>query len=91
MTKRLRCIISGRVQMVMFRDFAARRGKKLGLSGYAKNLPDDTVEVVAEGDEERLKELLFALKKGPVLAKVEHIESKWSDAIGNYRGFSILF
>jgi len=53
---RARFIASGRVQGVGFRDFACKIGKDCGLVGYAKNLSDGTVEIVAEGEEEKLSE-----------------------------------
>ena len=52
--KRIECHIEGRVQMVMYRDFAMRKAKLLGLSGTVKNNDDGTVTLVAEGEEEQL-------------------------------------
>lgn len=54
---RCRFIASGRVQGVGFRDFVSRIGGSIGLTGYAKNLPDGTVEIVAEGEEAKIGEL----------------------------------
>ena len=62
MRRRLECEISGRVQLVMYRDFAQRHARKLGLSGAARNLPDGRVGVVAEGEEEVLQQYLEILK-----------------------------
>lgn len=53
---RVKLIASGRVQGVGFRDFVCRVGSLLSLAGYAKNLPDGTVEIVAEGDAEKIVE-----------------------------------
>lgn len=91
MQKRLRCNISGRVQMVMFRDFVLRDARKLGVLGTVQNLPDGQVLVVAEGDEEKLKELLDHIKKGPLFARVDSVEAKWSEPLGGYRNFDILY
>jgi len=52
----VKLIASGRVQGVGFRDFACRIGSLLSLVGYAKNLRDGTVEIVAEGEEEKIEE-----------------------------------
>lgn len=52
----VKLIASGRVQGVGFRDFACRIGSLLSLVGYAKNLADGTVEIVAEGEEEKIAE-----------------------------------
>src|SRR3989344_224255 len=49
MNERIETIVSGRVQVVMYRDFATRKARGLGLVGEVKNLPDGTVRVVAEG------------------------------------------
>jgi len=54
---RCRFIASGRVQGVGFRDFVCRIGESLGLAGYAKNLPDGTVEILAEGEGAKIDEL----------------------------------
>ena len=67
-------IVSGRVQGVFFRDNTRRKAIALGLKGYAKNLPDGNVEVVAEGKEDKLKELIEFIRKGPGVAKIENIE-----------------
>ncbi|SDQ75664.1 acylphosphatase [Quadrisphaera sp. DSM 44207] len=62
--ERLLATVSGRVQGVGFRFWTARRARELGLTGWAANLPDGRVEVVAQGPRERLEELLAALREG---------------------------
>lgn len=72
-----RFAIRGRVQGVWFRDSTRREAEALGLGGYAKNLPDGSVEVLAVGNPESLDTLRRWLAKGPPLAKVtEVIESE---------------
>jgi acylphosphatase len=70
-----RFLVSGLVQGVGFRWFVARHARSLGLGGYARNLPDGRVEVVARGGAAdalaRLEELLRA---GPAHARVEQLE-----------------
>jgi len=61
--KCIHLIVSGRVQGVFFRANVRNKANELGLKGYAKNLPDGNVEVVAEGDEEKLEELIEAYNK----------------------------
>ena len=68
MTRRF--LVSGRVQGVGFRDFTRREAMRLGLLGYAANLPDGRVEVVAEGDSHALQELGESLASGPRSAHV---------------------
>jgi acylphosphatase len=62
------------VQGVGFRWFVARHARSLGLSGYARNLPDGRVEVVVNGPEEALAALERLLRAGPANAQVERVE-----------------
>lgn len=89
--KRIECVIRGRVQMVMFRDFAKRSARRLGISGSVQNLSDGSVRIVAEGKKERLKEFIALLKKGSVFARVDSIETQWSDTTGAHTAFSIVY
>ena len=69
-----RFLVSGHVQGVGFRWFVARHARALGLSGYARNLPDGRVEVVAEGrDDAALGQLEERLRAGPAHARVEAV------------------
>jgi len=91
MEKRAHIIVSGRVQLVMYRDFARRKANRFKLTGWVKNLKDNTVEIVAEGRKERLLEYIEALKKGPILAEVENVDVKWWDGVtGEFKYFEIL-
>ena len=69
-----RFLVSGRVQGVGYRYFVLRQAESLGLSGFARNLPDGVVEVVAEGADPLLAELEAQLKEGPAFASVSHVE-----------------
>ncbi len=91
MHERLEVIISGRVQVVMYRDFAQRKARGLKITGEVQNLRDGTVRVVAEGPRDRLELYLEKLWKGPLLARVEHVEPEWEPANGAYKGFSINY
>ena len=84
-------IIHGRVQGVYYRAFARRRAATLGLTGYARNLPDGTVEVHAEGEKEQLQRLIGYLGNGPPAARVDKVETDWSEHTGNYTGFNIRY
>ena len=79
---RLTALISGRVQGVGFRAFVRRNALDRGLRGYAENLDDGRVEVVAEGNEDDLDDLLVKLKTGPAHADVDDIEVEWGDTTG---------
>ena len=82
-------IVYGFVQGVYFRDFTYRKAVKLGLTGYARNSPEGTVEVLAEGARKQLEELIDHLKVGPPAARVTKVETHWSEYTGSYSGFGI--
>ncbi len=68
--------ISGRVQGVWFRDSTRREALKLGITGYAKNLANGDVEVLAEGDDVALNRLGQWLHEGPPMAKVSSVQER---------------
>ena len=67
MQKRLLCEVSGRVQLVMYRDFTRRKAKQLGMVGTVENLDNGNVYVIAEGEEKTLGVFLENLKKDHTL------------------------
>jgi acylphosphatase len=67
--------VVGRVQGVGFRQWTRRTAERLGLSGTVRNLPDGSVEVWATGSNAALHELESALRKGPLAARVDRVES----------------
>jgi acylphosphatase len=90
MVERLYAEVYGRVQGVGFRDFVQDKGVRLGLTGFARNLPDGrTVEVVAEGERPALEALVEALRRGAPASHVERVESSWAAATGEFQGFGI--
>lgn len=86
--QRVTALVRGRVQGVGFRAFVRRQALDLGLAGYAENLPDGRVEVVAEGVRSELEHLLVKLRNGPAHAEVEDIETVWAEG-GSLRGFHV--
>ena len=66
--------VSGRVQGVGYRYFARQSADRLGIAGFARNLADGTVEVVAEGDAAALTAFEDALRSGPSFAEVGNVE-----------------
>lgn len=87
----LEVVIRGRVQLVMFRDFARRSALSLGLSGYVENRSDGTVYVCAQGEELVLNEFLSQLKQGPVFARVDGVQHSFRTPIGAHEGFHIRY
>lgn len=87
--KRSVLIISGRVQGVSYRATTCEAARKLGLTGYARNLSDGRVEVVAEGSDQALVALEQWCRNGPPAARVESIETSHQSPSGEFRDFSI--
>ncbi|HXH20665.1 MAG TPA: acylphosphatase [Dehalococcoidia bacterium] len=86
---RLHAAIKGRVQGVGFRFFVERQANALGLSGWVRNLPDGSVEVLAEGEPAKLDRLLADVHRGPRHAAVDSVDAAWSRAEGRLRGFAV--
>jgi acylphosphatase len=85
-------IVHGRVQGVYFRAFVQERAKALGLTGYVKNLSSGrSIEVWAEGEKEKLEELLNHLKVGPPRSRVERVDVEWSEYSGLYSRFGVNY
>jgi acylphosphatase len=83
--------VFGMVQGVGFRWFIARHARSLGLTGYARNLPNGSVEVMVDGPEEALPALERLLQAGPANAQVERVErSTEATAIPIGKGFDVM-
>lgn len=90
MKQELHLLVSGRVQGVSYRANAAGMAQRLGLDGWVRNLADGRVEMLAQGDEKALRALLAWAHQGPALARVEHVDARWSEAPGTaLAGFEI--
>jgi acylphosphatase len=70
----VRCLVGGRVQGVYFRASARDQAQRLGVSGYARNLPDGRVEVLACGPRHALAVFKAWLHRGPAAADVTTVE-----------------
>ena len=89
--KALRMTVAGTVQGVGFRYSTLRKAETLGLTGYVRNCSDGKVEVVAEGEADRIDQLKKWLKKGPPGASVRNTEVQEGQYRGLYPRFSIEF
>lgn len=87
--QRLTMLISGKVQGVSFRASTADRASSLGLTGYARNLPDGRVEVVAEGAPASLGTLKAWCNDGPSAAIVDKVDATESPATGEFADFGV--
>ena len=89
MIKRITCIVVGRVQGVLYRDFAKRRADKLGIKGEVENLPDGAARIEAEGAEESLREFKSAPEQGSAFSKVESVICEPHENLLGYKDFKI--
>lgn len=79
--------VRGRVQGVGFRWWTRSRALELGLAGYAANLADGRVEVVAQGLRESCEKLLAELRSGATPGHVQHVTEQFGDARDGLTGF----
>jgi acylphosphatase len=82
--------ISGRVQGVYYRDFTSRHALRLKLTGWVRNLPDGTVEVIAEGEKKHLLEFITVLKQGPPASQVADVGILWQECTNSFHDFQII-
>ena len=81
--------VIGRVHGVGFRWFVYHAAKREGITGFARNEPDGSVEIVAEGDQEALSRFEAAVRGGPARARVDAVDCEIGPASGAYADFSI--
>jgi acylphosphatase len=82
-------VVHGRVQGVGFRYFVQHVGNRLGLAGNVRNCPDSTVEIVVEGDANKIADFIKQVEQGPALARVQRVEVVDIPIQGTYGSFSI--
>lgn len=85
---RLSALVQGQVQGVGFRWWARARALELGLVGWARNLDDGRVEVVAEGPRRAARALLDLLRGGSAPGHVNTVVERWEDPRGGLDGFT---
>ncbi len=91
MDARIRILVFGDVQGVFFRAGAQDEARRLGLKGYVRNVPDGSVELVAEGDRGALERLLQWCSHGPAGASVSEAKAEWLDFSGAFADFRIKY
>ena len=82
--KRIQATISGRVQGVGYRYFAAHVAQRLGVGGTVRNGIDGVVEVVAEAEEATLQNFLAELRHGPSTATVTNMQVAWGEPTSEF-------
>ena len=88
--KRVHLFIKGRVQGVFFRAAAQREARRLGITGWVKNRNDGSVEIVAEGEEDSIKEIVGWSNHGPSAARVDNVDVRWRGYTGEFSEFAIV-
>jgi acylphosphatase len=89
-TKRVQLIVRGRVTGVFFRAATQREARRLGITGWVKNRNDHSVEILAEGEEDSIREIVSWAHHGPSAARVEHVDVRWRGYTGEYADFRIV-
>jgi acylphosphatase len=89
--KRMRVIISGRVQGVFFRANTQKAARDFHLNGWVRNLRDGRVEAVFEGEAMNCAAMLRWCKKGPPFAVVENIDVEEEQYTGEFDDFRIVY
>jgi acylphosphatase len=83
--------IGGRVQGVCFRFATRDEAKRQQVGGWVRNLPDGKVEVVIEGEDEAVRQMIAFCRQGPPSARVDHVEVRWEEYVGESGDFIIRY
>ncbi len=89
--KRLRLIVSGRVQGVGFRWASQKAARQLGVHGYVRNLPNGDVEIVAEGDDSAVTNMITWARKGPTWSRVDNLQLHDLPGPAEYAEFGVRY
>lgn len=83
--------VSGQVQGVAFRYTAIRQARSLGVTGWVKNLHDGRVELLLEGNDDAVRQMVTWCHQGPRAAHVTQVEEEQLPYSGRYQSFDIRF
>ena len=83
--------ITGRVQGVGFRYFAAQKANEMGIKGWVKNAVDGSVIIVARGIEEEIKTFIDFLYIGPTRSRVDQISKVKFNTLSDFNNFSVKY
>lgn len=81
--------VTGKVQGVFYRAYAREKAQELGLTGYASNLPDGSVEALVQGSGDTIKQFIDWARSGSPGAKVNRVSVKWEKIQEKYNNFKI--
>jgi len=91
MKTRAHVFISGRVQGVFFRASTTEEAKRLGLTGWVRNMRDGRVEAVFEGEESLVDVMVSWCHKGPSYSNVEDVEVMHEKYSGEFDDFNVRY
>jgi acylphosphatase len=89
MMKRMRILVKGAVQGVYYRYNALKKAEEYHLTGWVRNRVDGSVEILCEGTEENINNMVRWCKKGPERAYVREIQTAWEQHTGEFNVFEI--
>jgi acylphosphatase len=89
--RRVHAIVTGRVQGVSFRATTASQARQLGVVGWVRNLSDGSVELEAQGADDRIAALLAWCEHGPPAARVDRVDVRELDATTGESAFAVRY
>ncbi|MCK8827573.1 acylphosphatase [Natroniella acetigena] len=89
--KAIKANVKGRIQGVGYRASTHQKATRLGIKGYVKSTSGNELEVVAEGTEQKLEELVKFLEEGPSKAEVEEFNYEWIEPTEDFIRFAIKY
>jgi acylphosphatase len=90
MKKAVKILIMGTVQGVFFRNFIKESADKVNIKGFARNLENGSVEVIAEGNQEDVQKFIELCKQGPKFASIKDVKVEENRFSGEFKEFKIL-
>lgn len=89
--EQIHCTISGNVQGVYLRSYIKECADARGVLGFVRNLPDGSVEVVAEGSGDMLTAFLADVRQGSSLSRIDTVDAVWGHATKKFDHFSVKY
>ncbi len=86
---RMHLIVSGQVQGVFFRQSTVDQARRLGLTGWVRNLPSGEVEIMAEGRRRDLEALRAWSERGPRHARGNGVRDEWGEFVNEFSEFRV--
>ena len=81
--------VKGRVQGVGFRAHVEYYARKIGVTGWVRNVGYDTVEAVAEGEKSKVERFIEMMKDGPSMSQVDEAKVEWEEPTGEFQMFGV--